>query len=91
MKQQPQPMETMVILPALQFCSGHAVLLLCEKLNFLARHQCKLGSPRGWGGHSHRPCTSTRDRDQNFGQVAKVENLSTGPKVDFRWVWPHFF
>ena len=26
---------------------------------------------RGGGGHSHRPCTSTRDRGQNVGQVAK--------------------
>ena len=33
-------------------------------------------SARG-GGHSHRPCTSTRDRGQDVGQVAKVENLSS--------------
>ena len=29
------------------------------------------------GGHSNRSCTCTRDRGQNFGQVAKVENLNS--------------
>ena len=38
------------------------------------------------GGHSHRPCTSTRDRGQDVGQVAKVENLSSQRvKANFSW------
>ena len=38
------------------------------------------------GGHSHRPCTSTRDRGQDVDQVAKVENLSSqSVKANFSW------
>ena len=38
------------------------------------------------GGHSHRPCTSTRNRGQDVGQVAKVENLSSQRvKANFSW------
>ena len=38
------------------------------------------------GGHSHRLCTSTRDRGQDVGQVAKVENLSSQRvKANFSW------
>ena len=38
------------------------------------------------GGHSNRSCTCTRDRGQNFGQVAKVENLSSQRvKAKFSW------
>ena len=38
------------------------------------------------GGHSNRSCTCTRDRGQNFGQVATVQNLSSQRvKADFSW------
>ena len=38
------------------------------------------------GGHSHRPCTSTRDWGQNVGQVVKAENLSSQRvKANFSW------
>ena len=38
------------------------------------------------GGHSNRSCTCTRDRGQNFGQIAKVENLSSQRvKANFSW------
>ena len=45
------------------------------------------GRPTGTrGGHSHRPCTFTRDRGQDVGQVAKVENLSSQRvKANFSW------
>ena len=75
----------------------------CTLTYFTASVLLILGGTDQGGRHSNRSCTCTRDCSQNFGQVAKVENLSSqrvkanfqlvkiGPKVDFRWVWPHSF
>ena len=81
------PLNSSPMLPDLGCYSCRPQIVAALQLEHTDHTHLLLASYKGGGGgHSHRPCTSTRDWGQNVGQVAKVENLSSQRvQANFSW------